>query len=76
LIAAIRDEMNKGTPPDDPAVGQLVRQGLTSLNKLTGGDPGALQRLIAQYQANPGLGAALGLDPAIFAYIMRAMAAI
>jgi len=75
LLAALRAEMNRGTPPEDPAARQLVQQGLASLNKLTRGDPGALQRLIDQYRANPGIGAAVGLDPATFAYIMRALAA-
>lgn len=75
LLAALRAEMNKGTPPEDPAVRQLVQQGLAGLNKLTGGDPGMLQKLIGQYRANPGIGAAFGLDPATFAYIMKAMAA-
>lgn len=75
LLTALQAEMNRGTPPADPAVRQLVQQGLAGLNKLTGGDSGALQKLIDQYRANPGIGAAFGLDPATFAYIMRAISA-
>ncbi len=75
LLAAIRAEMNRGTPPNDPAVRELVQRGLAGLNKLTGGDPGTLQKLIGQFRVNPGIGAAFGLDPPTFAYIMKAMAA-
>lgn len=73
-LAAIKVEMQKGTPPQDPAARKLVQQGLAGLSRLTGGDPAAIEGLISQYRANPAIGAAFGLDQATFAYIMQALA--
>ena len=45
LIAQVRAEMQKGTPPTAPRVQDLARRWLGLINEFTGGDPGITQSL-------------------------------
>jgi DNA-binding transcriptional MerR regulator len=80
LIAAVRQEMEKGTPPTDPRVLDLARQWRDLVLAFTGGDPGITQSLKRMYDDNidqPGsVATQSGLDRAMFEYIGQAQAAL
>jgi DNA-binding transcriptional MerR regulator len=45
LIAQVRAEMQKGTPPTAPEVQELARRWMGLINEFTGGDPGITESL-------------------------------
>jgi len=75
LMAKVRAEMEKGTPPEDPAVQALAGRWSELIEMFTGGNPGIRQSLQNLYQNEPGFAAKQGLDPALHDYVNRAMAA-
>ncbi len=75
LIAAVRAEMERGTDPAAAAVQPLARRWMELVREFTSGDPGVARSLRNLYQNEPGAAQQQGLDPAILAYIQRAMAA-
>ncbi len=75
LIARVRAEMQKGTDPASETVQALARRWQELVQSFTGGDPGITQSLKTMYQQEPAARERTGLDPGIFAYVNRAMAA-
>lgn len=75
LIAQVRSEMERGTDPNDGRVQALARQWQSLLERFTGGDPGMEQSLRTMYAHEPDANRQTGLDPAVFAYIGKAMKA-
>jgi MerR family transcriptional regulator, thiopeptide resistance regulator len=75
LIAKVRAEMEKGTPPEAPAVQALAARWMELVEMFTGGNPGIRQSLENLYKNEPGVAAQHGLDPALHDYVNRAQAA-
>lgn len=75
LIAAVRDAMQRGVAPDDAHVQDLARRWHALVQAFTGGDPAITRKLGDAYAKQPQAMAANGLDPEMFAYIGKAMAA-
>lgn len=76
LIAAVRAELDAGREPTDPSVVPLARRWKELLEQFSGGDPSLLQTTGQMYQQEPGMMAKMGLDPQIFAFMGKAMAAL
>jgi MerR family transcriptional regulator, thiopeptide resistance regulator len=75
LIAKVRAEMDQGTDPASETVQGLMRRWKELLAEFTGGDPGIQQGLNRMYQQEPDMQQRTGLDPALMAYVGKAMAA-
>ncbi|TKD11914.1 MerR family transcriptional regulator [Polyangium fumosum] len=75
LIAKVRAEMEKGTPPEDPAVQALAGRWMELVEMFTGGNPEIRRSLETMYKNEPGLAAQQGHDPALYDYVRRAQAA-
>ncbi len=80
LMAAVRREMEAGTPPTDPRVLALARQWRSLVEAFTGGDPGIAASLNRMYQDTlddpAGPAQRVGGDRAMFEYIGQAQAAL
>jgi MerR family transcriptional regulator, thiopeptide resistance regulator len=72
LFATARAELDKGTPPDAPAVQALARRSSELVTMFTGGDPGIAASLGRMYAENPPDRIHPGFDPEVFAYLQRA----
>jgi DNA-binding transcriptional MerR regulator len=75
LIAAVRAEMERGAEPASEPVQRLARRWMELVREFTGGDPGVTKSLSNLYRQEPGAAQQQGLDPAIVAYVQRAVAA-
>lgn len=75
LIAQVRAEMEKGTDPASAAVQQLARRWMSLVEEFTGGDAQLGHAVRTMYEEEPDLRAKTGLDPAIFEYVSKAVAA-
>jgi len=75
LIAQVRQMLSDNVAPDAPQVQELARRWYTLVQAFTGGDAGITRKLGDAYASQPQAMAAQGLDPALFAYIGKAMAA-
>ena len=75
LIGSVRDAMQRNADPKDAAVQELGRRWYTLVEAFTGGDAGITRKLGEAYAKQPQAMAAQGLDPTMFAYIGKAMAA-
>lgn len=75
LIAQVRSAMQNNTAPEDPAVQEMARRWYTLVQAFTGGDAAVTRKLGEAYTNQPQAMAAQGLDPAIFGYIGKALAA-
>jgi len=73
LIARVKEEMAKGTPPTDEKVRILAGRWRELVEMFTGGDEGVARSLSAMYHENPDVAAAHGPDDKIRAYISRAL---
>lgn len=76
LIARVRAELDKGTDPTSEPVRSLAMRWRELVKDFTGGDPGVEKALNATHQQEPEAAAKHGLDPALFAYIGKAMASL
>ena len=78
LIAAVRAEMQNGTPHDDPRVQALARQWNALIEEFTGGNPEIRESLRRMYRDNPNVAADHGHthDPAMADYITKASTAL
>jgi len=76
LFAAIKAEMDAGAPPDAPAVQKYARRAAELIGMFTGGDPGIEASLARMYTQEPVEKIHPGFDPALFAYLQKAMAAL
>jgi len=75
LMAAMRAEMEKGSDPASEPVQKLAARWSELVRAFTGGDAGIEKSLNTAYQQEPAAGAKHGLDPRLFEYVGRAMAA-
>jgi DNA-binding transcriptional MerR regulator len=75
LIAGVRAAMDAGTPPTDPAVITMAQRWQQLVQMATGGDAGVERKIATAWQAQPQQMSAMGMDPAMFAYVGAAMAA-
>lgn len=75
LIAAVKQEMQKGTDPTSVEVQALAKRWKALVQAFSGGDSGIEASLGKMYQAEPEMAAQQGLDPALFSYIGAAMRA-
>ena len=76
LFAQVKAELDKGTPPDAPGVQALARRSSELIRLFTGGDPGIESSLSRMYTENPVDKIHPGFDPAIFAYLQKALASL
>ncbi len=76
LIEKVKAEMDRGTPPDDPRVQTLARRWRELVGMFSGGDAGIERKLEGAYEQAPEFGAQFGMDPALFEYVGKAMAAL
>lgn len=75
LIAAVRAEMERGTDPADPRVGELARRWQGLIDEFTGGNPEIARSLHRMYGNEPEVRQRAGVDEDLAAYISKAMAA-
>jgi flagellar biosynthesis/type III secretory pathway protein FliH len=75
LIAQVRAEMEQGTDPASERVQALARRWMALVEEFTGGNPEIEKSLCTMYEQEPQVRERAGLDPQIFAYISRAIAA-
>lgn len=75
LIAEIRAEMEGDTAPTDERVRALGRRWQALVEEFTGGDPGIAASLQRMYEQEPQVRERAGVDPEVFAYISKAIAA-
>lgn len=73
LIAAVREEMQRGTDPGDPKVQALAKRWMELVEMFTGGDPGILQSVKNLYQGEPQFAARQGLDAGMSEYVQKAL---
>ncbi|NPV92391.1 MAG: MerR family transcriptional regulator [Firmicutes bacterium] len=76
LIARVKEEMGKGTPPDSPEVQALAARWSELVSMFTGGDPGIENTLKQRYQESPNYAAQYGMDQKLFEYAGRAIEAL
>jgi DNA-binding transcriptional MerR regulator len=72
LIAALRDEMNRGTAVRSPRVQELLREWESLLDDLTQGDATLSRKWIAAVRSDPDLWIGSGVDGRLQHYIQRA----
>lgn len=73
LIAAVREEMEKGTDPYDPKVQELARQWMGFVQEFSGGNKEIEQSSREMYRQEPSVAAKHGLDAELFAYVEKAL---
>lgn len=76
LLAAIRQHMEDGSDPQSPAMRQLAGQWLELFRSYAGDDPATQAKIRAIHEAEPDLQAGTFIDPALLAYVRRAMAGL
>nr|WP_082685694.1 MerR family transcriptional regulator [Ferroacidibacillus organovorans] len=74
LIANVRVELEKGTPPENPEVQLLAKRWKELVNLFTGGDSGITRSAERYYAENPERAAEFGMDKELWQYISKAMA--
>jgi DNA-binding transcriptional MerR regulator len=73
LIAKVKAEMEKGTPPDSPEVRPLARRWKELVEMFTGGDQGIAATLKQRYMEEPGYAAQFGMSRELLEYVAKAM---
>lgn len=73
LIADVRQEMERGTDPQDPRMQMLARRWAELVTEFTGGDPGITQSLTNLYRNEAGVASQRSLDATVFDYVRRAL---
>lgn len=73
LIAAIRVELKKGTPPENPNMVRLAAQWQELTNKFTGGDSEIARAAERFHTDNPNNPLQYGVDEELYKYISKAM---
>jgi DNA-binding transcriptional MerR regulator len=75
LIAAVREEMQKGTDPRSERVRELAKRWRELLNAFSGGDQKMEASAAKMYREEPQVAQQYGLDQEVFKYIGEAMKA-
>ena len=73
LIAAVREEMAKGTDPRSERVRELAKRWRELVNAFSGGDSKIEASVAKMYREEPQTAQQFGVDPAIFEYVGKAM---
>jgi MerR family transcriptional regulator, thiopeptide resistance regulator len=74
LIAAVRAEYGRGTPPDAPRMQELAGQWRGLIEQFTGGDRATLHSLQNMYESEgPQAASRGGIDTDLMAYVRRAL---
>ena len=74
LFREVRAAIARGADPHEPEVQALAARWQALINAFTGGDAGIRGSLDTMYRQEPGLGARVGGDPELFAFMQRALA--
>ncbi|HEU5139385.1 MAG TPA: MerR family transcriptional regulator [Bacillales bacterium] len=74
LVAALRKEFEKGTPPESLNVTHLAKRWNDFMDMVTGGDTEIVKSAEHYYKDNPELAHQQGIDKAFYEYIKKAMA--
>ena len=74
LIAEVREELAKGTPPDDPRVKGLAARWEGLVLEFTNGNLGISRSVATMYKEEPAVRQRTGIDSAMMEYISRATA--
>lgn len=75
LIAAVKEEMEKGTDPASEAVQALAKKWTGLIQAFSGGNAGIESSVAGMYKAEPEMAAQQGMDPSLFQYIGAAIRA-
>ena len=75
LIAAMRREMDHGTPPSSPRVRALAARWGALTREFTGGSHEISSGLRDMYQKEPSVAERTGIDAKLVGYVRRSMAA-
>jgi len=73
LIAKVRAEMAKNTDPASPAVQALAKRWMELVHAFSGGNREIEKGVMTMYRSEPQASQQYGVDPAIFAYIQKAL---
>ncbi|KLU61960.1 HTH-type transcriptional activator TipA [Peptococcaceae bacterium CEB3] len=76
LIAKVRTELEKGTPPESPVVVELAKRWQELVGMFTGGDPEITQSAERLYRENPDQATQFGIDKELWLYVKKAMAKV
>jgi DNA-binding transcriptional MerR regulator len=80
IFARYREEMEKGTPPDDPVVKELARRSRRLIAAFSGGDPGIETSLAKMYRTEGGpkvlAGHGLRVDSRVWEFMGSAIRAL
>ncbi len=72
LIAKVQAELDKGTPPSDPAVQALAQRWKELIEMFTGGDPEISRKLAQAYNDAPKFGESMGMTSELMDYVQQA----
>jgi DNA-binding transcriptional MerR regulator len=75
LIEQVRRALERGDDPASEPAMELARRWMGLVREFSGGDPAIERSLKAMYTREPGMVIHSALDPALFAYVERAIAA-
>lgn len=75
LIAEMQAEMERGTDPASERVQELTRRWMGLVEEFTGGNPEIAASLNKMYAEEPSVRERAGVDPGLFDYVNRAVAA-
>ena len=75
LIAEMKFEMEAGTDPAGERVQELTRRWQALVAEFTGGNPEIAATVKRMYENEPEVRDRAGVDPALFEYVSRAIAA-
>lgn len=75
LIAAVKEEMEKGTDPASEKGQALAAEWTGLIQAFSGGNAGIEGSLAGRYKAEPDMAAQQGMDPGLFQYIGAAIRA-
>jgi DNA-binding transcriptional MerR regulator len=73
LIARVRAEMAKNSDPASPAVQALAKRWMELVHAFSGGNREIEKGVMTMYRNEPQTSQQYGVDPAIFAYIQKAL---
>ncbi|MDD7795508.1 MerR family transcriptional regulator [Clostridium sp. 'White wine YQ'] len=71
LITSFQDELDKGTPVDDPKVIELAKAWQEGMNFFTGGDKGIIHSAERYYIENPSAAKGSGMSGELYKYIQE-----
>jgi methyltransferase (TIGR00027 family) len=76
LVAAVREAMDRGTPPDSKTARELLRSAARLAREMTGNDPALAGKLRAMLMREERARAAAGVTPEVLSWIDRAIEAV